>query len=411
MAYVNENYLNVSESYLFSTIAAKIRGYLEENPEAPLIRLGIGDVTLPLPACVLEALHQATEEMGRKETFKGYGPEQGYEFLRECIAEGDYAARGIVMDASEIFVSDGSKCDTGNIQEIFGEGNTIAIPDPVYPVYVDTNVMAGKAGKRLENGRYSGIMYIECNRETGFKPVIPEGRADIVYLCYPNNPTGTVLDKKELAVWVDYALKNKVVLLYDAAYEAYISDNTIPRSIYEIDGARECAIEFKSFSKTAGFTGLRCAYTVIPKDLVAYTRKGDAVKLHKLWNRRQSTKFNGVPYITQKAAASLYTEQGRREIGERIRYYMGNARLIRSSLLQSGYEVFGGEHAPYVWLKTRDGMSSWEFFDHLLQNLQIAGTPGSGFGTNGEGYFRLTGFGSSENTLEAARRLTGGKSI
>ena len=395
MINVNENFLNLKESYLFSNIAKKVENFKKENPERTIIKLGIGDVTLPICKTAIEAMHKAVDEMAQKETFKGYGPEQGYSFLREKIVEMDYQKRGIDIEVDEIFVSDGSKCDAGNIGDIFGQDNTVAITDPVYPVYLDTNIMAGR----------SKITYMEVNAENGFVPELPKEKVDMIYLCCPNNPTGTVLNKEQLKKFVDYALENKSIILFDAAYEAFITEEEIPHSIYEIENAKKVAIEFRSFSKTAGFTGVRCAYTVVPKELVAYTNGHKEISLNKLWNRRQCTKFNGVPYITQRAAEAIYTEEGQKEIKENIKYYLENAKIIREGLNKAGYETYGGVNAPYIWLKVPEGMTSWEFFDKLLEEAGVVGTPGEGFGPSGEGYFRLTAFGSRENTIEAINRI------
>lgn len=405
MAFVNENYLKLPGSYLFAEIARRVNTYKSENPDASIIRLGIGDVTRPLPPSVIDHLHQAVDEMAKEETFRGYGPEQGYNFLIEKIIEFDYAPRGINLDIGEVFVSDGSKSDTGNIQEIFGTDNVIAVTDPVYPVYVDTNVMAGRAGELGADGKWSKVLYIPCTAENNFVPELPKTKVDLIYLCFPNNPTGTTISKTELKKWVDFAKENKAIILYDAAYEAYIQEKDVPHSIYEIEGAKEVAIEFRSFSKNAGFTGTRCAFTVVPKEVVAYTASGEAVQLNKLWNRRQTTKFNGVPYIIQKGAAAVYTEEGQKQIKTLIEYYMTNAKIIREGLLSLGLQVFGGVNAPYIWLKTPNGLDSWAFFDKLLNEAHLVGTPGVGFGPSGQGYFRLTAFGSRENTEAAVERF------
>lgn len=398
MFQINEYYLQLNKSYLFSTIARKVEQFSAARPGAEIIRLGIGDVTLPLPPTVLSALHQSVDEMGAQESFRGYGPEQGYAFLRESIAETDFEKRGIDISPDEIFVSDGSKSDTGNIGDILGEGNVVAITDPVYPVYLDTTMMrVGKSDK---------IRLIRCTEENGFLPELPEERADVVYLCYPNNPTGTVMTRAELTKWVDWALQQGSLILFDAAYEAFIRDEAIPRSIYEIEGAKRCAIEFRSFSKSAGFTGLRCSYTVVPRDLRSITADGSEVSLHHLWNRRQSTKFNGTPYIIQRAAGAVYTPQGQLEMQAMIDYYMQNAGIIRQGLTEKGFTFFGGEHSPYIWLKCPEGLDSWQFFDRLLEECHIVGTPGMGFGAAGEGYFRLTSFNSTELTTEAVDRLS-----
>jgi LL-diaminopimelate aminotransferase len=397
MFQINENYLQLGESYLFSTIARKVEQFSATHPGADIIRLGIGDVTLPLSPAVIDALHRSVDEMGVKESFRGYGPEQGYLFLREAIAGTDFQKRGIDIAPDEIFVSDGSKSDTGNIGDILGEGNVVAITDPVYPVYLDTTLMRiGKSDK---------LLLLSCNAENGFLPEIPSKRVDVIYLCYPNNPTGTVMTREELKKWVDWALEQKSLILFDAAYEAFIRDETIPRSIYEIEGASRCAIEFHSFSKNAGFTGLRCSYTVVPKELKVTTANGKEVSLHHLWNRRQSTKFNGTAYIVQRAAEAVYSPQGQQEMQGMIESYMQNAAVIRNGLMDKGYTVFGGEHSPYIWLKCPDGLDSWQFFDRLLEECHVVGTPGAGFGSAGEGYFRLTAFNSRERTAEAVERI------
>jgi len=391
---INENYLKLQDSYLFSTIAKKVAEYQKNNPESKVIKLGIGDVTLPIVPAVVDAVKVAIEEMGTEGKLKGYGPEQGYDFLREKIAEMDYKKRGINIDLDEIFVSDGAKTDTGNIGDIFSIANTVAITDPVYPVYLDTNIMAERK-----------IVYLPATSENSFIPELPKEKVDMIYLCFPNNPTGTVLKKEELKAWVDYALENKSVILFDAAYEAFITEDNVPHSIYEIEGAKKVAIEFRSFSKTAGFTGLRCAYTVVPKELKGYTELGEEVSINSLWNRRQCTKFNGVSYVIQKGAEAVYSEEGQEEIKNNIKYYLENARIIREGLQEAGYTIFGGINAPYIWLKVPNGLTSWEFFDKLLSEYNIVGTPGSGFGPSGEGYFRLTAFGSRENTIEAINRI------
>lgn len=394
MSFINENFLKLQDSYLFSTIAKKVAKYMEENPDKKIIKLGIGDVTKPIvPAC-LEAMHKAVEEIGTKEGFKGYGPEQGYPFLRKAIVENDYKARGTQIQEDEIFVSDGAKCDCGNIVDIFATNNKVAITDPVYPVYLDTNIMAGRE-----------VIYLPVTAENDFKPELPKEKVDMIYLCFPNNPTGTVLKKEDLKKWVDYAKENKAIILYDAAYEAFITEGNVPHSIYEIEGAKEVAIEFKSYSKTAGFTGVRCAYVVVPKALKGYTKTGEEVLLNSLWNRRTCTKFNGVSYIVQRAAEATYSAEGKRQIGENIKYYLENAKIIKEGLEEAGYAVYGGVDSPYVWLKVPKNMTSWEFFDKLLEEVNIVGTPGSGFGEHGEGYFRLTAFGTKENTIEAIERI------
>jgi LL-diaminopimelate aminotransferase len=405
MALINENYLKLKAGYLFPEIGRRVREFAAANPGKEIIRMGIGDVTQPLPPTILRAFHEGVEEMGNSATFKGYGPEQGYDFLREAIAKNDYQSRGVNISADDIFVSDGSKCDTGNIQEIFGHGNVIAICDPVYPVYADTTVMSGKTGHCQSNGYFDGIIYMPCNEANGFVPELPHERPDLIFLCFPNNPTGTVATKEVLKTWVDYAIANKCIILYDAAYEAYITDPAIPHSIFEIEGAKSVAIEFRSFSKTAGFTGTRCAFTVIPNDVVAYDSKGVAHPVKPLWMRRHTTKFNGVSYPVQKAAAAIYTEKGSKEIKTIINYYLENARIMRESLKELGYTVFGGVNAPYVWVKTKNNLSSWEFFDKLLNEANVVGTPGSGFGPSGEGYFRFSAFAERENVLKAMERL------
>ncbi len=401
MVTVNENYLKLPGNYLFSEIAHRVEAFREKNPGAAIIRLGIGDVTQPIAPAILKAMHKAVDEMGDSRTFHGYGPEQGYEFLRNVIAKEDFLSRGCQIEADEIFVSDGAKCDVGNIQEIFSLGNKVAVCDPVYPVYVDTNVMAGRSGNYNEKtGRFEGILYMPCTKENGFVPEIPKETADLIYLCFPNNPTGAAVTKEQLQAWVDYANKNGSVILYDAAYEAYIEGDEIPHSIFECEGARTCAVEMRSFSKNAGFTGVRLGYTVIPKELVR-----GKVSLHALWNRRHGTKYNGAPYIVQRAGEAVYSPEGKAQLREQIQYYKSNAAMILNGLTQAGFEVYGGVHAPYIWMKTPDGMSSWKFFDYLLSEAHLVGTPGSGFGACGEGYFRLTAFGSHENTLEAVERL------
>lgn len=406
MSYINENFLELQDSYLFSTIAKKVAQFTNENPNKKVIKLGIGDVTRPIvPACI-KAMQKAVEEMGTQASFKGYGPEQGYEFLRKAIVENEYKIKGIDISEDEIFVSDGAKCDCGNIVDIFDKNNKVAITDPVYPVYLDTNVISGRSGKyNKQQKKYENIVYLSLTAENGFKPELPKEKVDLIYLCYPNNPTGTVLDKQELKKWIEYARKNKSIILYDAAYEAFITENDIPHSIYEIQGATEVAIEFKSYSKTAGFTGVRCGYVVIPKQVKGYTKTGEEISLNKLWNRRTCTKFNGTSYITQRVAESTYTEEGKKQIKENINYYLENAKIIRGGLEEAGFVVYGGINSPYVWLKVPEGLTSWEFFDELLENANVVGTPGSGFGRYGEGYFRLTAFGTRENTIEAIERI------
>lgn len=407
MARINEEYLKLPGSYLFADIAHKVEAFKRAHPETEIIRLGIGDVTRPLPPSVIAALHRAVEEQATPEGFRGYGPEQGYAFLREAIAEGDFAPRGVEIDPADIFISDGAKGDLGNFQELFGRESVIAVTDPVYPVYVDSNVMAGRAGTFDEKaGSWSGIVYLPCTAENGFIPALPTKRPDIIYLCLPNNPTGTALSRADLQRWVDYARANECLILFDAAYEAYIREEGIPHSIYELEGAREVAVEFRSFSKPAGFTGLRCGYVVVPETVRARSAEGRTVALKPLWNRRQTTKYNGCPYIVQRAAEAVYTPQGRREVRENVDYYMENAATIRSGLHEAGLEVYGGVNAPYIWLKTPGGMDSWTFFEVLLHELGIVGTPGVGFGPSGEGYFRLTAFGSRENTAKAMRRIS-----
>ncbi len=405
MALINENYLKLKAGYLFPEIGRRVREFQKNHPEAKVIKMGIGDVTLPLSPSIVKAFHEAVDEMSKKDTFKGYGPEQGYKFLREAIAVNEYQKRGINIKADEIYISDGSKCDTGNILEIFGNDNIIAVQDPVYPVYVDSSVMGGRTGVLGEDGYYENLIYMPCTAANGFIPQLPKQKVDIIFLCYPNNPTGTTLTRKELKKWVDYALSNKSVILYDAAYEAYISNPEIPHSIFEIEGAREVAIEFRSFSKTAGFTGTRCAYSVLPENLVAYTHEGEAKSLHSLWLRRHTTKFNGVSYPVQRAAAAMYSPEGRKEIKEIIAYYLENAHIMRESLMKIGFQVFGGVNAPYVWVTTGKGIKSWNLFDKILHEAHVVGTPGSGFGPSGEGYFRFSAFASRENVLQAMQRL------
>lgn len=398
---INDNYLKLPGSYLFSTIGKKVAAYTAEHPEKSIIRLGIGDVTQPLVPAILAAMHKAVDEMGCAETFHGYAPDLGYEFLRNAIAQGDYQARGADIKADEIFVSDGAKCDSGNIQEIFSLDNKIAVCDPVYPVYVDTNAMAGRTGSYdRKTETWSDVIYMPCLAENGFAPELPKKTPDMIYLCFPNNPTGATITKDQLQVWVDYANRAGAVIIYDAAYEAYISEENVPHTIYECEGARTCAIELKSFSKNAGFTGVRLGYTVIPKEL----KCGD-VSLHALWARRHGTKYNGAPYIIQRAGEAVYSKEGKAQLKEQVAYYMKNARTIREGLRDAGYTVSGGVNAPYIWLKTPGNMTSWEFFDHLLETVGVVGTPGSGFGPSGEGYFRLTAFGSYENTLAALERI------
>jgi LL-diaminopimelate aminotransferase len=405
VAQINDHYLELKSSYLFSEIAKRVSSFAEAHPAARLIRLGIGDVTRPLPPAVIRALHEAVDEMARPESFKGYGPETGYAFLAEQIAAHDYGARGVAIAPDEVFVSDGTKSDSANVQEIFARGSVVALTDPVYPVYVDSNVMAGRAGRADAAGRYEGLVYLPCTAENGFSPALPDRPVDLIYLCYPNNPTGAVLSREGLRAWVEYAQRHRAVILYDAAYEAYIRDPAVPHSIFEIDGAREVAIEFRSFSKTAGFTGTRCAFTVVPRELMGRSATGDAVSLHALWFRRQSTKFNGVPYVIQKAAAAVYTPDGQKQVRDSIDFYMENARIIRDGLAAVGLTVYGGQNAPYIWVKTPPGLGSWQLFDKLLNEAHVVGTPGAGFGPSGEGYLRLTGFGQREQTAEAVERI------
>jgi LL-diaminopimelate aminotransferase len=404
MALVNENFLKLSNNYLFSDIAKKVNSYRVTNPKAKVISLGIGDVTLPLPKAACDAMHKAVDDMSKAETFRGYGPEQGYSFLIDAIIKNDYAARGISLEQNEVFVSDGAKSDTGNIGDILSVDNTIGITDPVYPVYVDSNVMAGRSGL-IEGGKWSNIVYIPCTAENDFIPDLPHRHVDILYLCYPNNPTGTTQTKDALKKWVDYALANDVLIFYDSAYERYIQDPEIPHSIYEIKGAKKVAIEFRSFSKTAGFTGVRCGYTVVPKELNGFNINGEKTSLNHLWNRRQTTKFNGTSYITQRGAEAIYTPEGAAQVTANINYYMTNARILKTGLTDCGINVFGGDNAPYIWIQTPDETPSWKFFEQLLFNTQIVGTPGVGFGPSGEGYFRFTAFGSRENTEEALGRI------
>jgi LL-diaminopimelate aminotransferase len=403
MIRINENYSKLTASYLFADIARRVGSYAASNPGKPVIRLGIGDVTEPLPPACIEALHAATDEMAARATFKGYGPEQGYPFLREAVALHDYAGRGCSVEPDEVFISDGAKCDCANIQEIFSTELRLAIPDPVYPVYLDTNVMAGRTGASLD-GRYEGVMYLESTPENGYVPAVPEAPADLVYLCFPNNPTGAVATRAQLTAWVEYARRNRAILLFDSAYEAYIRDPGIPHSIYEIPGARDVAIEFRSFSKTAGFTGLRCAYTVVPKGLRAWDAAGREHALHALWNRRHTTKFNGTAYVVQKAAAAVYTDAGRRQARELTDFYLANARLIRAAMAGLGLPCSGGENAPYLWVNT--GRDSWEFFDLLLTKAQVVCTPGIGFGRCGQGHVRISAFNSRENVVAALERIS-----
>ncbi|NET25622.1 LL-diaminopimelate aminotransferase [Okeania sp. SIO1I7] len=406
MATINDNYLKLKAGYLFPEIARRVNTFAEAHPEAKIIKLGIGDVTEPLPEACRQAIIKAVEEMGDRSTFKGYGPEQGYGWLREKIAAQDFQARGCDIDASEIFISDGSKCDTGNILDIFGHDNTIAVTDPVYPVYVDTNVMAGNTGDVNEKGEYEGLVYLPITAENNFTAELPTQKVDLIYLCFPNNPTGATATKEYLQTWVNYAKANDAIILFDAAYEAFITDASLPHSIYEIEGARECAIEFRSFSKNAGFTGTRCALTVIPKTLKGKAADGSDVELWQLWNRRHCTKFNGVSYIVQRGAEAVYSDEGKAQVKGLIEFYLENAKIICSQLQAAGLTVYGGVNAPYVWVQTPTGLSSWDFFDKLLHNCNVVGTPGSGFGAAGEGYFRISAFNSRENVNEAMKRIT-----
>ena len=407
MAKLNNHYLKLKAGYLFPEIARRVNLFTDNNPDGAkqIIRCGIGDVTEPLPLAAREAMKAAIDELGNRETFKGYGPEQGYDFLRSAIARGDYQDNGIKVEDDEIFVSDGSKCDTGNILDIFGNNNKIAITDPVYPVYVDTNVMAGNTGEANESGAYEGIYYMPCNAENGFVPEIPKERVDLIYLCYPNNPTGATATKDQLKEWVDYAKANGSIILYDAAYQAFIKDENVPRSIYEIDGARDCAIEFRSFSKNGGFTGVRCAFTVVPKELMAEDDKGEKRSLHPLWSRRQSTKFNSVSYPVQKAAEALYSEEGKNQVSSLISHYMDNAALLSSACTEIGLSVYGGENAPYVWVACPESVDSWGMFDKMLNEANVVITPGAGFGEAGEGFFRISAFNSKENVETVCERL------
>ena len=406
MATINDNYLKLKAGYLFPEIARRVNTFAEANPDAKIIRLGIGDVTEPLPEACRTAMIKAVEEMGDRATFKGYGPEQGYAWLREKIATHDFQARGCNIEADEIFISDGSKCDTGNILDIFGHDNTIAVTDPVYPVYVDTNVMAGNTGVANDKGEFEGLVYLPITAQNNFTAEIPSQKVDLIYLCFPNNPTGATATKEHLKAWVDYAKAHSSIIFFDAAYEAFITDPELPHSIYEIEGARDCAIEFRSFSKNAGFTGTRCALTVVPKTLTAKAADGSDVELWKLWNRRQSTKFNGVSYIVQRGTEAVYSEEGKAQTKALVNFYMENAKIIREQLTAAGLSVYGGVNAPYVWVQTPNGLSSWDFFDKLLQTVNVVGTPGSGFGAAGEGYFRISAFNSRENVEEAMKRIT-----
>jgi len=405
MTKINDHYLKLQAGYLFPEIGRRVAKFAAEHPQAKIIRLGIGDVTEPLPGAVIEAMHRAVDEMGGRETFRGYGPDQGYDFLRKAIAENDYKSHGVDVSPDEIFISDGSKCDTGNILDIFGAENVVAVTDPVYPVYVDTNVMAGRTGQADGAGRFAGLVYLPVTAENDFVPALPSTRVDLIYLCYPNNPTGTVATRETLARWVDYAKRNNAIILYDAAYEAYISTPGIPHSIFEIPGARDVAIEFRSFSKTAGFTGTRCAFTVVPTTVTGTSADGAKVDVYRLWYRRHSTKFNGVPYIIQRGAEAVYSSRGKEQVRALIDFYLTNARLLREGLSSLGLRVFGGVDAPYVWIKTPGNARSWDFFDRVLSQAHLVGTPGSGFGPSGEGYFRLSAFNSRENVEEALRRF------
>mgnify|MGYP001020159331 FL=1 len=404
MALVNEHFLKLPNNYLFSDIAKKVNAFKVSHPKTYLIRLGIGDVTRPLPQASIEAMHKAVDELANKETFHGYGPEQGYDFLIDAVIRNDYAPRGVYLEPGEVFISDGAKSDTGNIGDILRHDNSIGVTDPIYPVYIDSNVMCGRAGI-LEDGRWSNVVYLPCLSENNFVPEIPDRRIDILYLCYPNNPTGTVISKAELKKWVNYALENDTLILYDAAYEAYIQDPDIPHSIYEIKGAKKVAIEFRSFSKTAGFTGVRCGYTVVPKELTAATLEGERIPLNRMWNRRQCTKFNGTSYITQRGAEAIYTPEGKKQVKAIIQYYMANARIMKEALESTGLKVFGGENAPYLWVKTPGEVNSWKFFEQMLYEANVVGTPGVGFGPSGEGYIRLTAFGERADCEEAMKRI------
>lgn len=404
MALVNEHFLKLPNNYLFSDIAKKVNAFKVSHPKTDLIRLGIGDVTRPLPQASIEAMHKAVDELANKETFHGYGPEQGYDFLIDAVIRNDYAPRGVYLEPGEVFISDGAKSDTGNIGDILRHDNSIGVTDPIYPVYIDSNVMCGRAGI-LEDGRWSNVVYLPCLSENNFVPEIPDRRIDILYLCYPNNPTGTVISKAELKKWVNYALENDTLILYDAAYEAYIQDPDIPHSIYEIKGAKKVAIEFRSFSKTAGFTGVRCGYTVVPKELTVATLEGERIPLNRMWNRRQCTKFNGTSYITQRGAEAIYTPEGKKQVKAIIQYYMANARIMKEALESTGLKVFGGENAPYLWVKTPGEVNSWKFFEQMLYEANVVGTPGVGFGPSGEGYIRLTAFGERADCEEAMKRI------
>ena len=405
MAKINDNFIKIPATYLFSEIAKRVAQHKEANPTAPIIRMGIGDVSLPLPDASIDAMIKAAEEQRHAETFRGYGPEQGYAFLRDAIVLNDFTANGINIEADEIFVSDGAKSDTGNIGDIFDINNRVAITDPSYPVYVDTNAMAGRAGEPTPSGAWTNLVYLPCNAENNFVPALPTEKVDLIYLCYPNNPTGTTLTKDQLTVWVNYAKENNAIILFDAAYEAFITEEDVPHSIYEIEGAKDVAIEFRSFSKTAGFTGTRCGYTVVPKQLLGTSSTGEKVQINKLWNRRQTTKFNGTSYVVQRAAEATYSPEGKLQVKALLDFYKENVSIIREGLIKAGYTVFGGKNAPYVWAKAPQGMGSWDYFDYLLKEKNIVTTPGAGFGASGEGYVRFSAFGSRENTIEAMKRL------
>ena len=405
MALVNEHFLKLPNNYLFADIAKKVNAFKVSHPKADVISLGIGDVTQPLCPAVIEAMHKAVDEMASKDSFRGYGPEQGYQFLREAIVKNDFVARGIHLEANEIFVNDGAKSDTGNFQELVRWDNSIGVTDPIYPVYIDSNVMIGRAGELGEDGKWSNVTYMPCTAENGFNPALPDKRVDVIYLCYPNNPTGTVITRDELRKWVNYAIKNDALIFYDAAYEAYIQDDDIPHSIYEIKGARKVAVEFHSFSKTAGFTGIRCGYTVVPKELTVATLTGERIQLNHLWNRRQCTKFNGTSYVSQRAAEAIYTPEGKAQVKATIDYYMNNARRMYNTLTELGLKVYGGRNAPYIWVKTPNDMGSWKFFEQMLYEAHVVCTPGVGFGPSGEGYIRLTAFGDADDCKEAMERL------
>lgn len=405
MAQINDNFIKIPATYLFSEIAKRVSQHKEANPDAPIIRMGIGDVSLPLPDASVDAMIKAAEEQRHAKTFRGYGPEQGYAFLRDAIVANDFAAKGLDIEADEIFVSDGAKSDTGNIGDIFSVNNRVAITDPSYPVYVDTNAMGGRAGEPNEQNVWSNLVYLPCNMANNFVPQLPDEKIDLIYLCYPNNPTGTTLTHAQLKVWVDYAKANNSIILFDAAYEAFITEENVPRSIYEVEGAREVALEFRSFSKTAGFTGTRCGYTVVPKTVMAFSENGEKVALNKLWNRRHSTKFNGTSYVVQRAAEATFSPEGKKQVKALIEFYTENARIIREGLEKAGYTIYGGKNAPYVWAKAPEGMGSWEYFDYLLKEKNIVTTPGAGFGLSGEGFVRFSAFGSREATIEALKRL------